>query len=153
MNGGTRDELYQEVILEHNRKPRNFKKIENPTHSAEGYNPICGDHVVIYLKINDQNTIEDISFEGSGCAISKASSSMMTTALKGKAVPQAVELFEQFHRLVRGELKPDRDPHALGNLGIFSGIWQYPSRVKCAILGWHAMKGALDQMKMVSTEE
>ncbi len=151
-NAEGRTELYQEVILEHNRKPRNFKKLENPTHFAEGYNPICGDHVLVYLKVDDQNTIEDISFEGSGCAISKASSSMMTTALKGKSLPQATMLFDQFHKLVKGELKPDRDPHSLGSLGIFSGIWQYPSRIKCAILGWHAVKGALDKVQTVSTE-
>ena len=109
--------------------------------------------MVIYLKVNDQNTIEDVSFEGSGCAISKASSSMMTTALKGKPIAQARELFDQFHKLVVGELKPDHDPHSLGPLCIFSGIWQYPSRVKCATLAWHALKGALDQTKMVSTEK
>ena len=153
MNADTRAELYQEVILEHNRKPRNFRKLDNPTHFAEGYNPICGDHVIIYLRVNDQKTIEEVSFEGSGCAISKASSSMMTTALKGKPLSEGLELFDQFHKLVVGELKPDRDPHSLGPLGIFSGIWQYPSRVKCATLAWHTMKGALEQVKSVTTEE
>ncbi len=149
----SRNELYQEVILEHNKKPRNFKKLEGATHFAEGYNPLCGDHLNVYLKVNQQNIIEDISFEGSGCAISKASASMMTTTLKGKTVEEAKELFKQFHKLVVGELKPDQDPNTLGKLSIFSGIWQYPSRVKCAILSWHAMNGALDNEKTVSTEK
>lgn len=152
-NMSSRNELYQEVILEHNKKPRNFRKIENPTHFAEGYNPLCGDHINVYLKVNNQNIIEDIAFEGSGCAISTASASMMTSFLKGKTLNDAEKIFNQFHKLVVGELKPDRDPNDLEKLAIFSGIWQFPSRVKCASLCWHAMHGALNKVKAVSTEE
>lgn len=147
-----RQELYQQTILEHNRNPRNFKKIERPTHFAEGYNPLCGDHLNIYVNVDDKNVIQEITFDGSGCAISKASASMMTSALKGKTVDQAKVIFEQFHKLVIGELKPDREPNILEKLTVFSGIWQYPARVKCAVLSWHTMKGALDKVKTVSTE-
>jgi len=146
-----RQELYQQTILEHNRSPRNFKKIERPTHFAEGYNPLCGDHLNIYINL-DGDVIKEIAFDGSGCAISKASASMMTSALKGKTVAEAKTIFDQFHKLVIGELKPDRDPNILDKLTVFSGIWQYPARVKCAVLSWHTMKGALDQVKTISTE-
>lgn len=153
MNTDDRNELYQQVILEHNKKPRNFHAIENPSYHAEGYNPLCGDHLHVYLKVNPENVIEDISFIGDGCAISRASASMMTASLKGKNIGEAKEFFEQFHKLIIGELKPDRDPNILGKLAIFSGIWQYPARAKCATLAWHTMKGALDQdQKPVSTE-
>lgn len=147
-----RQELYQQTILEHNRNPRNFRKIETPSHWAEGYNPLCGDHLNIYLTINDQSIIEDVSFDGSGCAISKASASMMTAAIKGKTVANAKNLFDQFHKLVIGELKPDRETNSLDKLAVFSGIWQYPARVKCAVLCWHTLKGALEKVKTVSTE-
>jgi len=146
-------ELYQQTILEHNRNPRNFKKIPNATHVAEGYNPLCGDHLFIYMNVNPQGIIEEIAFEGQGCAISKASSSMMTASLKGKSVEYAKTLFTQFHKLVLRELNPEKDAHDLGKLTVFSGIWQYPSRVKCASLSWHTMKGALEKVKSVSTEE
>ena len=145
-------ELYQQVILEHNKNPKNFKKIDNPTHKAEGYNPLCGDHLTVYLSVNPQGVISEVSFEGSGCAISKASASMMTTSLKGKTTKEATKLFEQFHKLITGKLNPDKDPHDLGKLAIFSGIWQYPARVKCASLSWHTMNGALNNEKTVSTE-
>jgi len=145
-------ELYQQVILEHNKKPRNFKKLDHPTHFAEGYNPLCGDHMFVYLRVNKEGTIEEITFEGQGCAISKASASMMTDGLKGKTIAQAEKMFEQFHKLVIGELKPDKNSHILGKLAIFSGIWQYPSRVKCAALSWHTMNGALHKVQSVSTE-
>ena len=148
-----RDELYQQTILEHNRNPRNFKKLEGATHLAEGYNPLCGDHLWVYLKINDQNIIEEAAFEGSGCAISKASASMMTAALKGKTIQEAKVLFNEFHDLALGHLKPEEQPNNhLGKLAVFSGIWQYPSRVKCASLSWHAMNGALDKKAAISTE-
>lgn len=147
-----RQELYQQTILEHNRSPRNFRKIERPTHFAEGYNPLCGDHLNIYMNIDDKGILQEVAFDGSGCAISKASASMMTSALKGKTVVEAKTLFEQFHKLVLGELKPDRDPNTLEKLTVFSGIWQYPARVKCAVLSWHTMKGALEKVKEVSTE-
>ena len=147
-----RDELYQQTILEHNRNPRNFKKLEGATHVAEGYNPLCGDHLWVYVKVNDLGIIEEAAFEGSGCAISKASASMMTVALKGKNIDEAIVLFNEFHQLVMGELKPDERPNALGKLAVFSGIWQYPARVKCASLSWHTMHGALQKSKTVSTE-
>lgn len=152
MSYDSRRELYQQVILEHNKKPRNFKKLDHATHSAEGYNPLCGDHLHIYMQINNNHVIEDISFEGDGCAISKASSSMMTAALKGKAVREAKDLFHQFHRLIIGELDPDKDKHALGKLAVFSGIWHFPARVKCASLAWHTMNGAIEHKDAVSTE-
>jgi nitrogen fixation NifU-like protein len=147
-----RDELYQQTILEHNRNPRNFKKLEGATHVAEGYNPLCGDHLWIYMKVNPQHVIEELAFEGSGCAISKASASMMTMALKGKTTTEADELFDEFHKLAVGELKPDHRPNHLGKLAVFSGIWQYPARVKCAVLSWHTMHGALEKSKTISTE-
>lgn len=146
------DELYQQVIIEHNRKPRNFGKIEPHTHEAEGYNPLCGDHLFVYLNVNPDGFIESVGFEGDGCAISKASASLMTTILKGKHVDEAKALFEEFRRLVMKEIDPASNPHHLGKLTVFSGIWKYPSRVKCAILAWHTMKGALDNARIVSTE-
>src|SRR6202142_513667 len=108
-----RDELYQQTILEHNRNPRNFKKLEGATHAAEGYNPLCGDHLWIYMKVNASGIIEEAAFEGSGCAISKASASMMTMALKGKPIAEANLLFNEFHKLALGELKPDQEPNHL----------------------------------------
>jgi nitrogen fixation protein NifU and related proteins len=151
MGSDPRQELYQQTILEHNRSPRNFKKIEKATHTAEGYNPLCGDHLNVYMTI-DNGVLQEVAFDGSGCAISKASASMMTSALKGKSIDEAKKLFEQFHKLVIGDLKPDREPNDLGKLAVFSGIWQYPARVKCAVLCWHTMKGALDKVKSISTE-
>lgn len=147
----SRNDLYQEMILEHNKKPRNFKKLDGATHTAEGYNPLCGDHLTVYLHINDQNTIDDVTFVGEGCAISKASASMMTTSLKGKKVEEANKLFEEFHKLIVGELKPEKAT-LLGKLAAFSSIWHYPARVKCASLCWHTMKGALNKEESVSTE-
>jgi len=147
-----REELYQQTILEHNRNPRNYKKLEGATHVAEGYNPLCGDHLWVYMKIDPSGIIEEAAFEGSGCAISKASASMMTVSLKGKNIEEAKVLFEEFHKLVIGELKPDEHSNHLGKLTVFSGIWQYPARVKCASLGWHTMHGSLEKAKSVSTE-
>ena len=149
----TQLDLYQQVILDHNRKPRNFREIGEASHKAEGYNPLCGDHLWVYLTLDADDRIQDISFKGSGCAISKASASMMTASLKGKTKEEASVLFEEFHRLLKGELDPDGTGHSLGKLKIFSGIWQFPSRIKCAGLAWHAMKGALQcDDEPVSTE-
>lgn len=145
-------DLYQQVILEHNRKPKNFHKLEPATHAAEGFNPLCGDHVWIYLNVSASGEIEEVAFEGSGCAICKASASMMTQSLKGKSMSEAQQLFKEFKDLLVGDLKPDETEHHLGKLKIFSGIWQYPSRVKCAALPWHTMSGALCQVNAVSTE-
>jgi nitrogen fixation protein NifU and related proteins len=143
--------LYQEIILEHNKNPRNFKKLTDATRMLEGYNPLCGDHYTLYLKIVD-DTIVDISFEGSGCAISKASASVMTTLLKGKTKAEAEKAFDIFHRLVTGEIK-DVSFEALGKLGAFAGVSEFPARVKCASLAWHTMHNALDsETNVVSTE-
>jgi nitrogen fixation NifU-like protein len=152
MSYDSRTELYQQVILEHNKKPRNFRKLDGATHSAEGYNPLCGDHLTVYLHVNSDNMIEDISFEGDGCAISKASSSMMTAELKGKPIDKAKDLFNQFHKLIIGELDPQKDEHTLGKLAVFSGVWHFPARVKCASLAWHTMNGAIKNEKTISTE-
>lgn len=137
--------LYQEVILDHNRNPKNFRAIEDATHIQEGHNPLCGDHLHIYLKIDPTtNLIDDISFKGEGCAISKASSSMMTQALRGKSLDDAKNMFSQFHELLKGSLNPEKQENTLGKLKIFAGIWQYPSRVKCASLAWHALSNAIE---------
>ncbi len=144
------DELYQQVILDHNRKPRNFGKLESPSHAAEGFNPLCGDHLWVYLDIGADEVIREIKFDGSGCAISKASASMMTASLKGKTVAEARRLMEEFQRLLKGEL--DQDNHHLGKLTIFAGVWKYPVRIKCAVLGWYTLRGALENAGVVSTE-
>jgi nitrogen fixation NifU-like protein len=145
-------ELYQEVILDHNRNPRNFKKLEDADCSVEGYNPLCGDHYTVYLKI-DGDIISDITFQGSGCAISKASASVMSTVLKGKTRSEAETWFEKFHHLVRGEMKGEKGVNELGKLAAFSGVSEFPARVKCAILPWHTMKNAIEEKKeTVSTE-
>ena len=143
--------LYQEIILEHNKSPRNFRKLPEATRILEGYNPLCGDHYTLYLKIvND--TIVDISFEGSGCAISKASASVMTTLLKGKTKSEAEKLFDTFHLLVTGELK-DVSFETLGKLGAYAGVSEFPARVKCASLAWHTMHNAIEaKTDVVSTE-
>ncbi|HEU4768884.1 MAG TPA: SUF system NifU family Fe-S cluster assembly protein [Pyrinomonadaceae bacterium] len=144
-------ELYQQVILDHNKKPRNFRKLEDANHTAEGYNPLCGDQLTIYLNLDD-NAVKEIAFEGSGCAISKAAASMMTQAVKGKSKEQAEELFKEFHSMVTGELDAETDENRLGNLKIFAGVRDFPVRVKCATLPWHTMQAALNNEESVSTE-
>ncbi|HJZ11430.1 MAG TPA: SUF system NifU family Fe-S cluster assembly protein [Acidobacteriota bacterium] len=144
-------ELYQQVILDHNKKPRNFRKLETANHSAEGYNPLCGDQLTVYLKLEDE-AVKDVTFEGSGCAISKAAASMMTQAVKGKTKPEAEKLFNEFHRMVTGELDEEQTPNQLGNLKIFAGVRDFPVRVKCATLSWHTMHAALNNQAIVSTE-
>ncbi len=144
-------ELYQQVILDHNKKPRNFRKLEQANHTAEGYNPLCGDHLTIYVDLED-NSVKEIAFEGSGCAISKAAASMMTQAVKGKSKEQAEELFNQFHSMVTGELDEETDENSLGNLRIFAGVREFPVRVKCATLPWHTLHAALNNEQQVSTE-
>lgn len=146
-------ELYQEVILDHNNSPRNFRKMNGATQIAEGYNPLCGDRAVVYLQL-DNDVIGDISFQGSGCAISIASASMMTVSLKGKTRTEAEDLFQRFHSMVTGAVDRAIEPQALGKLAAFSGIREFPVRVKCANLAWHALHAALDENKeTVSTEE
>lgn len=137
-------ELYQAVILDHNKYPRNFRKMSDYTCCHQGYNPLCGDRLDVYLKIGgDNETIEDISFEGEGCAIFKASASLMTEAVKGKKITEAQQMFEEFRHLLLKQLDPDRDSHHLGKLKVFSGIWQFPVRTKCASLAWHTMQAAM----------
>lgn len=145
------DELYQQVILEHNKKPQNFHQMEDSSHSSEGYNPVCGDHLWVYLMVKGI-VISDISFQGEGCAISKASASMMTIFLKGKTAVEATALFQEFQKMIKGQLNPTVDPNQLGKLRVFAGIWQFPARVKCAILAWHTMNGALQHVNTVTTE-
>ncbi len=146
------NELYQQMILEHHKNPRNFRKIENPSHSAEGHNPLCGDRLTLSMHLDADGKFLDIAFEGSGCAISKASASLMTSTLMGKTQIETKQLFEEFHALVTGKLKPDKDPHRLGKLTVFSGIWGYPSRVKCASLCWHTLMNALNKKGIATTE-
>ena len=144
-------ELYQQVILDHNKKPRNFHKLENANRKAEGYNPLCGDQLNIYLRI-EGDQVQDVSFEGSGCAISKASASMMTQAVKGKSKAEVEALFDEFHRMATGELDAENEPNHLGKLTIFAGVRDFPARVKCATLSWHTMHAALNEQHKVSTE-
>jgi nitrogen fixation NifU-like protein len=135
-------QLYQSVILDHNKSPRNFRSMESADRSAEGYNPLCGDRLKVWLRLKD-DLIEDVSFEGAGCAISKASASLMTTAVKGKRVEDVNQLFDLFHRMVTGQLGEGGESKALGKLAVFSGVSQFPTRVKCASLSWHTLKNAL----------
>jgi nitrogen fixation NifU-like protein len=145
-------ELYQEVILDHNKNPRNFRALPEANRHAEGHNPLCGDHVTIYLHL-EGDVIRDISFQGSGCAISKASASMMTAGLKGKTRAEAEALFGRFHRMVTGEMGPDEDPLELGKLAAFAGVCEFPVRVKCASLAWHTMNAALEGSDQPVTTE
>ena len=144
-------ELYQQVILEHNRSPRNYGPLSGATHRAEGDNPLCGDRYTIELRVGDDDTVAAIGFYGAGCAISKASASLMTETVTGMSAACVNELFERFHDLVRGRLEPG-DQAELGKLQVFSGIWEYPARVKCAILSWHALSSALAGGGGVTTE-
>ena len=144
-------ELYQEVILDHNKKPRNFHKLEEANHHAEGHNPLCGDNVSVYVVL-ENGVIKDVSFVGSGCAISKASASLMTSIVKGKTTEEAETLFGKFHDLVTSATSPE-DIESLGKLAVFSGVREYPARVKCASLAWHTLHAALtSEQSAVSTE-
>jgi nitrogen fixation NifU-like protein len=144
-------ELYQQVILDHNKSPRNFNILEPADRKAEGYNPLCGDHYTVFLRM-DGDTIREIGFQGSGCAISKASASVMTSIVKGKSTPDADATFQQFHDLVTGESQ-EPDLEKLGRLAAFAGVKEYPSRIKCATLPWHTLQNALrGENEVVSTE-
>lgn len=144
-------ELYQEVILEHSKHPRNFREMTEPSRRVEGFNPLCGDHFTVYVDLKD-GTINDISFQGAGCAISKASASMMTQTLKGKSASEAEAVFEKFHGLVTGQ-GGGASEDSLGKLAVFSGVSEFPLRVKCATLAWHALRAALEgKEEAVSTE-
>ncbi|MGH9600581.1 MAG: Fe-S cluster assembly sulfur transfer protein SufU [Terracidiphilus sp.] len=146
------NDLYQEVILEHSKAPRNFRQLPAANRSAEGYNPLCGDHFTVFLDV-DGDAIRDIGFQGSGCAISRASASMMTQLVKGKTRAEAAKLFEQFHRLVTGEVGASGNGSDLGKLAVFSGVSKFPARVKCATLAWHTLQSALDGTQTVASTE
>lgn len=143
--------LYQEVILDHNKKPRNFGVLENATHKAEGHNPLCGDHLTLTLKV-DGEKVDGIAFTGESCAICKASASMMTAAVKGKARQEAETLIQEFRDMATGTLDFDKQPHHLGRLTVFAGVRDLPTRVKCAILPWHTLHAALNSVASTSTE-
>lgn len=138
------EDLYQEIVMDHNRRPRNFKKLENAQRTAEGFNPLCGDQISLYLNVDDDGVIEDIGFEGAGCAISKATASMMTEAIKGKNVDKAEEIFEAFRHMLTRKPEEEYDYELLGDLEILQGVSQFPTRIKCATLPWHTLNSALD---------
>ncbi len=144
-------DLYQEILLEHNSKPRNFRKLEEPTQTVEGYNPLCGDKITLYVKVCD-DIISDVGFQGSGCAISRASASMMTQSIKGQSTAKAREMFDIFHQMMT-EPDADLDYDALGDLETLSGVIAFPTRIKCAVLAWHTLRAALErQGGSVTTE-
>lgn len=144
-------DLYQDVILDHGKSPRNFRALAGDCRLARGHNPLCGDRVDLYLRLDPAGLIEELTFQGSGCAISTASISMMTQALKGRSAAAARELFERFHDMLTRDAPVDQD--GLGKLAVFAGVKDYPNRVKCATLGWHTLKAALDESKdPISTE-
>lgn len=145
--------LYQDIILDHNKSPRNFKKLENANRHAEGYNPLCGDHYDIYLRI-ENDIIQEVSFVGAGCAISKASASVMSSLLKGKTKEEAEKLINVFQKLVTGDADPMEELDRLGKLAAFAGVSEFPARVKCASLAWHTLRAALvNKDDVVSTEK
>lgn len=144
-------DLYQEVILEHNKNPRNFREIPEADAYADGKNPLCGDALRVYVDL-EGDMVKDVAFKGSGCAISKASASMMTQAVKGKSKKETETIFDEFHRMVTGELNIETDENNLGKLKIFSGVLEFPARVKCASLSWHTLNAALHGEDVVSTE-
>ena len=145
-------ELYQQVILDHNKNPQNFHKLADANRRAEGYNTLCGDRITLYVRL-ENDVITDVGFEGTGCAIFKASASLMTQALKGKTKAEAEALFDKVHKMLTGELDPSTQGNQLGKLAVFSGVCEFPVRVKCATLAWHTLKAALEaKNEIVSTE-
>ena len=146
------DELYQEVILDHNKSPRNFRAMSHANRRAEGYNPLCGDHVTVFVQL-ENGVIQDISFQGSGCAISKASASMMTSELKGKNEAAAEALFENVHKMLTGAARDEKVADKVGKLQILSGVCKFPARVKCASLAWHTVHAALKGEPQPATTE
>lgn len=145
------NDLYQETILEHNKNPRNFREIEGADKTADGNNPLCGDALRVYVDM-EGDTVKDVAFKGSGCAISKASASMMTQVVKGKSKKEAEVLFDEFHKMVTGGLDVESEENHLGKLKIFAGVLEFPARVKCASLSWHTLNAALHGEEVVSTE-
>ena len=145
-------ELYQQVILDHNKSPRNFHKVADANRTVEGFNPLCGDHLHVYLKM-EGDVIRDVGFEGAGCAISKASASLMTSALKGRTTAEAAALFKRFHDMVTGSVEVEPDTEGLGKLAVFAGVREFPARVKCATLAWHTLNAAVKgKGQSISTE-
>ncbi len=145
------DALYQEVILDHNRKPRNFREMENADQRIEGRNPLCGDEITLWVKL-DGDRVADISFKGTGCAISKSSASLMTSTVRGKTIDETMMLFDRFHEMIVGKL-PEGERASMGSLAALGGVSRFPIRVKCASLAWHALKSALaGSGRSVSTE-
>ena len=144
-------ELYQQVILDHNKNPRNFRELANPTSRVEGFNPLCGDHYTVFVQL-DGDKIKEVTFVGNGCAISKASASVMSSTVKGKSTEEAGHLFETFHKLVTGDTS-GLDAAELGRLAAFSGVSEFPARVKCATLAWHTLRTALEGNKDTVTTE
>jgi nitrogen fixation NifU-like protein len=142
-------DLYQEVILDHNKRPRNFRIIENASHRAEGYNPLCGDRLDLFLTV-EGNVVRDVAFQGSGCAISRASASLMTDAIKGLPLDEVQCLFERFHRMVT--TPPGDEVDDLGKLSVLAGVREFPVRVKCASLAWHTLRAALEKRQEATTE-
>ncbi|MCW5962062.1 MAG: SUF system NifU family Fe-S cluster assembly protein [Pyrinomonadaceae bacterium] len=144
-------DLYQEVILDHNKNPRNFRDIADADKTADGKNPLCGDALRVYVSL-ENDKVKDVAFKGSGCAISKASASMMTQVIKGKSKQEIEVLFDEFHKMVTGELDIESDENNLGKLKIFAGVLEFPARVKCASLSWHTLHAALNDEQEISTE-
>ena len=144
-------DLYQEIILDHNRRPRNYREVEDSTHHAEGNNPICGDEISVYLRVDD-NKVADIGFQGEGCAISKASASLMTSDVKGKSVKEAMERFEQVKGMLTGTEENPDILDEMGNIACLSGVRRFPARIKCATLAWHALRAAIKGASLATTE-
>lgn len=146
-------DLYQEVVFDHNRNPRNFRVMEDANRKIEGFNPLCGDKITLYVKVNDDGVIEDLSFQGSGCAISTASASLMTEIVKGQTEEEAQHLFDIFHRITTGKNEEAVNLEDIGKLAVLAGVRAYPARVKCATLAWHSLQAALkNEADTVSTE-
>jgi len=146
-------DLYLQVIVDHNKAPRNFGVLKAYNHDADGYNPLCGDRLHVYVHVNDADIIEDISFEGEGCAISVASASLMTETLKGKAISSVPKTFEQFQHMVTSDLDEEPDEETLGKLAVLAGVREFPSRIKCAVLCWHTLKSAVEDSHQVAKTE
>ena len=145
-------ELYQTTILDHNKQPRNFHDVDPKTHEADGYNPLCGDRVTVQLSLTDDGVVQDVGFQGTGCAISTASASMMTEAIKGKSIDEVQELFDRFHGLVTSDPTKDPDVDGVGKLMVFAGVREFPMRVKCATLAWHTLRSAMHGGGTAKTE-
>jgi nitrogen fixation NifU-like protein len=146
-------ELYQATILDHNKKPRNFRAIEDADRTADGHNPLCGDKLTVYLTLDEDGRVSDVSFQGSGCAISTASASLMTELVKGKTVDEIEQDFQRFHEMVTSSTGSPVDVVALGKLAVFSGVREYPMRVKCASLAWHTLRAAIEGRDEVAKTE